>query len=284
VSATLLDGKALSRRLNKALKQRIDADRAAGADRPPGLAVVLVGEDPASQVYVTMKGRVAERIGMGHWQIDLPADAPQDAVEGTIRELNADPRVDGILLQLPLPKGLDALSATECIAPDKDVDGLTIGSIGRLAQGNRGLVPCTPKGVMRLIEESGIDTEGRNAVVIGRSNLVGRPLAMLLEQANCTVTVCHSRTRDLPGVVGRSDIVVAAIGRPEHVKGAWIREGAVVIDVGINRLDDGSLVGDVEYDACAARASAITPVPGGVGPMTIAMLMANTYEAWSARR
>lgn len=284
MSATVLDGKALSKRLNKALKQRIDADREAGAERPPGLAVVLVGEDPASQVYVRMKGRVAERIGMGHWQIDLPADTSQEALEAQIAALNADERVDGILLQLPLPKGLDALSATECIAPEKDVDGLTIGSIGRLAQGNRNLVPCTPKGVMRLIEEAGIETEGREAVVIGRSNLVGRPLAMLLEQANCTVTVCHSRTRDLPRIVGRSDIVVAAIGRPEHVLGEWVRDGAVVIDVGVNRLEDGSLVGDVQYGAASSHASAITPVPGGVGPMTIAMLMANTYEAWSARR
>ncbi len=284
MSATILDGKALSKRLNKALKLRIDADREEGAERPPGLAVILVGADPASQVYVRMKGKVAGRIGMGHWQIDLPADTTQAELEAKIAELNADDRVDGILLQLPLPKGLDALSATECIAPDKDVDGLTIGSIGHLAQGNRTLVPCTPKGVMRLIEEAGIETEGREAVVIGRSNLVGRPLAMLLEQANCTVTVCHSRTRDLPRVVGRSDIVIAAIGRPEHVKAEWIRDGAVVIDVGVNRLDDGSLVGDVEFEPAVERASAITPVPGGVGPMTIAMLMANTYEAWSAKQ
>ncbi|MEZ4321436.1 MAG: bifunctional methylenetetrahydrofolate dehydrogenase/methenyltetrahydrofolate cyclohydrolase FolD [Myxococcota bacterium] len=270
----VLDGQELARRLNKALKEQVDA-----LGRAPGLAVILVGDDPASEVYVRRKGLVAGRIGMAHWQIDLPADTPQHVLEARIDALNADPAVHGILLQLPLPAGLSASSATERIAPHKDVDGLTIGSLGRLAQGKPELVPCTPLGVMRLIEEAGIDPAGRNACVVGRSNLVGRPMAMLLEQANATVTVCHSRTPDLRAVVERSDIVVAAIGRPHHVKGAWIKPGAVVIDVGINRLEDGSLVGDVEYEAAAERASAITPVPGGVGPMTIAMLMENTFRA-----
>jgi len=275
----ILDGRALSKRLNKALKQRVD-----GMDPVPGLAVILVGEDPASEVYVRRKGIVAGRIGMKHWQIDLPADTSQADLEARIEQLNTDPEVDGILLQLPLPPGLSASSATERIAPQKDVDGLTIGSLGRLAQGKPARVPCTPKGVMRLIEESGIDPTGKVACVIGRSNLVGRPMAMLLEQANATVTVCHSRTRDLAQIVARSEIVVAAIGRPHHVLGEWIRPGAVVIDVGINRIEDGSLVGDVDFAAASERAAAITPVPGGVGPMTIAMLMENTFQAAVAAR
>ncbi|MCA9567794.1 MAG: bifunctional methylenetetrahydrofolate dehydrogenase/methenyltetrahydrofolate cyclohydrolase FolD [Myxococcales bacterium] len=275
----ILDGKALSVRLNKALKAKVEA-----LDPRPGLAVVLVGEDPASQVYVRRKGQVAGRVGFHHWQIDFPADVGQDELLAAVDRLNADPSVDGILVQLPLPKHLDTDAVIERIDPAKDVDGLTLGNIGRLAQGRPRLVACTPKGVMALLEESGVKLEGRDACVIGRSAIVGRPLAMLLEQANCTVTLCHSRTRDLRSVVERSDIVVAAVGVPEMVKGAWIREGAVVIDVGVNRLGDGSLVGDVEYGPAAERAAAITPVPGGVGPMTIAMLMENTYRAYLARR
>ncbi|MEN0063561.1 MAG: bifunctional 5,10-methylenetetrahydrofolate dehydrogenase/5,10-methenyltetrahydrofolate cyclohydrolase, partial [Myxococcota bacterium] len=237
----------------------------------------------ASQVYVRRKGIVADRLGYFHQQINLPADTPMNVIVDHIDRLNADDRVDGILVQLPLPKGLEGRTATERIHPDKDVDGLTTRSAGRLVQGRPYAVPCTPKGVMRLIESAELPVEGKSAVVIGRSNLVGRPIAALLEQANATVTVCHSRTVDLPAIVERSDIVVAAIGRPEHVKGAWIKEGAVVIDVGVNRMPDGSLKGDVEFEAAKQRASAITPVPGGVGPMTIAMLMENTFEA-SARR
>jgi len=278
VKARRLEGRPLARSINQGLKARVSS-----LARPPGLAVVLVGEDPASQVYVRRKGVVADRLGYHHQQIDLPADTPMDAILDHIDALNADDRVDGILVQLPLPGSLDGRTATERIDPDKDVDGLTAGSAGRLVQGRKLAVPCTPKGVMRLVESAEIPIEGLSACVIGRSNLVGRPVAALLEQAHATVTVCHSRTRDLPDIVRRSDIVVAAIGRPEHVRGAWIKEGAVVIDVGVNRMDDGTLVGDVEFAAAAERAGAITPVPGGVGPMTIAMLMENTFEA-SARR
>ncbi len=276
---TILDGKSLAFRLNKALKQRVDR-----LPSRPGLAVVLVGEDPASQVYVRRKGVVAGRIGFRHRQIDLPADIPQDALLRQIDALNADADVDGILVQLPLPAHLDTVAVIDRIDPSKDVDGLTVGNTGRLAQGRPALVPCTPRGVMRLLEEAGIDPCGEEACVIGRSAIVGRPLAMLLEQANCTVTVCHSRTRDLEAVVRRSSIVVAAVGVPRLVQGAWIRPGATVIDVGVNRLPDGSLVGDVDFEAAKERAGAITPVPGGVGPMTIAMLMDNTFRAWEARR
>lgn len=275
----ILDGKALGFRLNKALKQVVD-----GLDAKPGLAVVLVGSDPASQVYVRRKGVVAGRIGFHHRQIDLPGDVSQEELLATVDRLNADDAIDGILVQLPLPRHLDTDAVIERIDPAKDVDGLTVGNIGRLAQGRPALVPCTPKGVMRLLEESGVELSGKNAVVIGRSAIVGRPLAMLLEQANCTVTVCHSRTRDLESVVRRSEVVVAAVGVSEMVKGGWIAEGAVVIDVGVNRLADGRLVGDVDYAGASERAAAITPVPGGVGPMTIAMLMDNTYRAYLARR
>ncbi len=270
----VLDGRALRRSRNKRLKERV-----ASLERPPGLAVVLVGEDPASQVYVSMKGKVAERIGFHHRQIDLPADTPQAVVEATVDSLNADPAIDGILVQLPLPGDLDDKAVVERILPEKDVDGLTAASLGRLMQGRPVMVPCTPLGVMRLLEEGGVPLSGANACVIGRSILVGRPVAALLEQANATVTLCHSRTRDLEAVVRRSDVVVVAIGRPEAVPGEWIREGAAVIDVGINRLGDERLVGDVHYESAAARAGAITPVPGGVGPMTIAMLMENTFRA-----
>lgn len=274
----LLDGKALSKELNKALKKRVDA-----LERPPGLAVVLVGQDPASAVYVRRKGVVANRIGFHAEQIDLPADVEEATLLATVDRLNADPAIDGILVQLPLPKHLDSQKVIERIDPEKDVDGLTTASIGRLAQGRPNLVSCTPQGVMVLLARAGIELEGARATVLGRSNIVGRPMAMLLEQANCTVTVCHSRTRDLPTILGQSDIVVVAIGRANHVRGEWIKDGAVVIDVGINRLDDGSLAGDVEFEPANVRASAITPVPGGVGPMTIAMLMRNTFQAAIAR-
>lgn len=278
MSARILDGRALSKRLNGELRARVPS-----LPRPPGLAMVLVGDDPASKVYVSRKGVVAERLGFHHRQIDLPADSSLDQVLAAVDALNTDDAIDGILVQLPLPGGLDGRVATERIDPDKDVDGLTTANAGRLAQGRPNLVPCTPRGVMALLQDAGFDPTGASACVIGRSNLFGRPMAALLEQANATVTLCHSRTRDLPAIVERSDLVVAAIGSPELVKGAWIREGAFVIDVGINRLPDGRLVGDVEYEAASARAAAITPVPGGVGPMTIAMLMANTFQA-SARR
>lgn len=280
MSARILDGRELSMRLNKAIK----LERVPTLERAPGLAVVLVGSDPASQVYVKRKGVVADRLGYHHRQIDLPADASQARVLAVIDELNADPEVDGILVQLPLPGHIDTLAVLDRIAEDKDVDGICSSSVGRLSQGRPTLVACTPLGVMKLIEESGVALSGLDACVIGRSNIVGRPMAMLLEQANCTVTVCHSRTRDLEAIVRRSDVVVAAIGRPQAIRGEWIKPGAVVIDVGINRLDDGSLVGDVDYEGALERAGAITPVPGGCGPMTIAMLMENTFRASEARQ
>jgi len=277
--ADVLAGRALSRRLNKALKAKV-----AELARPPGLAVILVGENAASRVYVRRKGLVAERIGFHHRQIDLPADTTQADLIAEIDALNADPGIDGILVQLPLPKGLDTAAVMDRIAVEKDVDGFTIASTGLLSQGRPKMVACTPKGVMKLIELSGIALSGADACVVGRSNIVGRPMAMLLEQANCTVTVCHSRTRDLEAIVQRSDVVVAAVGVARMIPGAWIKEGAVVIDVGMNRLDDGTLCGDVDYEAASERAGAITPVPGGVGPMTIAMLMDNTYRSAVARQ
>ncbi len=278
--AKILDGRALSRRLNKALK----LEHVPKLPRPPGLAVVLVGRDPASEVYVRRKGVIADRLGFVHRQIDLPADTPQADVAAIVEELNADEAIDGILVQLPLPKHIDTLTVLDLIRHDKDVDGICVPSIGRLSQGRANLVACTPLGVMKLLAESEVELEGKDAVVIGRSNIVGRPMAMLLEQANCTVTVCHSRTRDLEAIVRRSDIVVAAIGRPKMVRGEWIKDGALVIDVGVNRLEGGELCGDVDYDGALERAAAITPVPGGCGPMTIAMLMENTFRASAARQ
>ena len=269
-----LDGRALRRSRNVELKSRVEA-----LERPPGLAVILVGEDPASQVYVSTKGKVAERLGFHHQQLNLPATSTQEEVEAAVDALNADPDVDGILVQLPLPGSLDDKAVVERIDPAKDVDGLTAASLGRLLQGRPTMVPCTPLGVMRLLQHSGIDLQGLDACVVGRSILVGRPVATLLEQAHATVTLCHSRSRDLETVVRRSDVVVVAIGRPEAIPGSWIKQGATVIDVGINRLEDGRLVGDVHFESAAARAGAITPVPGGVGPMTIAMLMENTFRA-----
>jgi methylenetetrahydrofolate dehydrogenase (NADP+) / methenyltetrahydrofolate cyclohydrolase len=278
MTAELLNGRVLSRTLNRALKGRI-----AQMNRPPGLAVVLVGSDPASQVYVKRKGVVAGRLGIVHRQVDLPGDTTLDALLGVLDTLNADEAIDGILVQLPLPNGLPAHVVIDRIAPDKDVDGITTHNTGRLAQGRPSLVPCTPWGVMKMLSEAGVVLQGKQAVVIGRSRIVGRPLAMLLEQANATVTVCHSRTVGLEDIVRRSELVVAALGRPRSIRGEWVRPGAVVIDVGVNRLDDGTLAGDVDFEGAQERASHITPVPGGVGPMTIAMLMENTWRA-SCRR
>ena len=274
----LLNGKALSFRLNKALKYQ-----AQELARPPGLAVVLVGNDPASEVYVRRKGTVAGRLGFVHRQIDLDADVGQDALLACLDELNGDDAIDGILVQLPLPRHIDADAVIDRIDPAKDVDGLSVQSVGRLSQGRGSLVPCTPQGVMVMLEDAGIELKGKRAVVIGRSNIVGRPMAMLLEQAHCTVTVCHSRTQGLPGIVACADIVVAAVGVPGMVRGAWLKPGAVVVDVGINRLDDGRLVGDVDPAGCE-HVGWLAPVPGGVGPMTIAMLMRNTYRASCTRQ
>ncbi|MCK6505326.1 bifunctional methylenetetrahydrofolate dehydrogenase/methenyltetrahydrofolate cyclohydrolase FolD [Myxococcota bacterium] len=277
--ATLLDGKALSEQLGPALRARV-----AALARPPGLAVIQVGADPASSVYVGSKRKRAERLGFHQRSLSLPADASQAELLALVAELNADPAVDGILVQLPLPGHLDSTAILDAIDPDKDVDGFHPVNVGLLSQGRPRFVACTPLGCMKLLEHAGIKLAGLDAVVVGRSNIVGRPMAMLLEKANATVTLCHSRTRDLPAVVRRADLVVAAIGQPGFVRGDWLKDGAVVVDVGINRLPDGRLVGDVDYDAALPRCAAITPVPGGVGPMTITMLMHNTVDSSERRQ
>lgn len=251
--------------------------------RKPALHVVLVGEDPASQVYVRNKERAAGQAGLEGQVHRLPSDATQADVERMVARLNADAHIDGILVQLPLPAHLDAMPVIDAIDPSKDVDGLTTLSIGRLVDGREGLRPCTPSGCMRLLEETGIELSGARALVIGRSALVGKPIAMMLLEKNATVTMAHSRTKDLQARVAESDVVVAAVGRSELVRGEWLKPGAVVLDVGINRGEDGKLVGDVEYAAAEERAGFVTPVPGGVGPMTIAMLLANTVKAAELR-
>ncbi|MFT6142675.1 MAG: methylenetetrahydrofolate dehydrogenase (NADP+)/methenyltetrahydrofolate cyclohydrolase [Myxococcota bacterium] len=252
--------------------------------RPPGLAVVLVGENPASEVYVRRKGIVAGRLGFEHQQLTLPAATTQADLHALIDDLNADGSVDGILVQLPLPSHLNSDAVLERIHPDKDVDGLTPASAGLLAVGRPLLVPCTPAGCMHLIEAAGAELSGAHAVVLGRSNIVGRPIARLLEQANATVTICHSRTKNPERFTREADVLIAAVGKPKMVGADWVRPGAVVVDVGINRLADGTLCGDVDTDAVAQVAGAITPVPGGVGPMTIAMLMRNTLVASERRQ
>lgn len=282
--AAVIDGKLFAGRLREKIAACVP-EFVQHSGRRPGLAVVLVGDDPASAVYVGSKGKATIAAGMASFEHRLPADSSQDVVESLLRQLNADDAVDGILLQLPLPGHLDEQSAVGTIHPDKDVDGLTPVSSGRLALGMAGLVPCTPLGSLMLLQDQLGDLSGKEAVVIGRSILVGKPMAQLLLGANCTVTLAHSRTKDLAGVVRRADIVVAAVGRPEMVKGDWLKPGAVVIDVGINRLapadgeSRGRIVGDVDYADAAGHAGAITPVPGGVGPMTIACLLRNTIVA-----
>lgn len=284
--AQLIDGKAHAARLLGDISRDVAAFQAE-TGRVPGLAVVLVGEDPASKVYVASKEKQTIEVGMRSFAHRLPADTTQAALIALIETLNADPAVDGILVQLPLPKPLDELAVISAIDPDKDVDGLHVVNAGRLASGLPGLVSCTPLGCMMLIRDTlGDQIAGRNAVVIGRSILVGKPVAQLLLAANCTVTIAHSRTADLPDVVRRADIVVAAVGRAEMVKAEWIKPGACVIDVGINRVAAGEgksrLVGDVDFAGVAEVAGSLTPVPGGVGPMTIACLLYNTLQA--ARR
>jgi methylenetetrahydrofolate dehydrogenase (NADP+) / methenyltetrahydrofolate cyclohydrolase len=281
MGATIIDGKAIAEEVRREVAAEVAAWTQAGND-PPGLATVLVGEDPASAVYVGGKQKATHEVGMEGFDHRLAADTPQAEVEALLGELNADPRVSGILLQLPTPGHIDGPGLTWLIDPAKDVDGLTPVSAGLLAKGRPGLRPCTPAGVMELLDRHDVELEGAEAVVVGRSDLVGKPLAQLLLARHATVTVCHSRTRDLPAVCRRADILVAAVGRPRMVHGDWVREGAVVIDVGINRTDDG-LVGDVDFDAAAERARLITPVPRGVGPMTIAMLLRNTLEAARAQ-
>jgi methylenetetrahydrofolate dehydrogenase (NADP+)/methenyltetrahydrofolate cyclohydrolase len=248
----------------------------------PALAVVLVGDDAASQVYVRSKGQATEAAGMRSVEIRLPADTAEAALISKVALLSADPEIDGILVQLPLPKHIDSKRVLLTIDPAKDVDGFHPENLGRLLIGEPRFIACTPFGIMKLIEEAGTTVRGATAVVVGRSNIVGKPVSVLLTSADATVTVCHSKTKDLPSVISGADILVAAIGRPEFVKGSWIKPGATVIDVGTNRLPTGKVVGDVEFAAAVERAAAITPVPGGVGPMTITMLLANTLE--SARR
>lgn len=276
MTAQTLDGKAFAARLRARIATQV-ADLA-GQGIVPGLAVVLVGEDPASQVYVRSKGRMTREVGMTSFEHRLPASIDQDTLMALIARLNADPAVNGILVQLPLPKGMDEAAVINAILPEKDVDGFHILNVGRLATGQKAMVPCTPLGCLMLLRDHLGSLAGRHAVVIGRSNIVGKPMAQLLLRDSATVTVAHSRTTDLAALCRQADILVAAVGRPHFVQGDWIKPGATVIDVGINRTEDG-LVGDVDFAAASQVAGAITPVPGGVGPMTIACLLANTLTA-----
>ncbi|WP_439888476.1 bifunctional methylenetetrahydrofolate dehydrogenase/methenyltetrahydrofolate cyclohydrolase FolD [Pseudomonas sp. MBLB4123] len=278
MTAQLIDGKAIAASLRQQIAQRVAERREQGL-RAPGLAVILVGSDPASQVYVAHKRKDCEEVGFLSQAYDLPASTSQEELLALIDRLNDDPSVDGILVQLPLPAHMDASLLLERIRPDKDVDGFHPYNIGRLAQRMPLLRPCTPKGIMTLLQSTGVDLYGLHAVVVGASNIVGRPMAMELLLGGCTVTITHRFTKDLPQHVGQADIVVVATGKPGLVKGEWIKEGAIVIDVGINRQADGKLIGDVVYETALSRAGWITPVPGGVGPMTRAGLLENTLHA-----
>lgn len=281
MTATRIDGKALAAEILAESAVRVSRLRAAGTI--PGLAVVLVGEDPASKVYVKGKTAACEKAGLNSWLHTMPADTPQERLIAFVKQLNSDPAVHGILVQLPLPKGLDARAVIEAIDPSKDADGFNYVNVGALVVGEEAFYPCTPWGVMKMLEHEGVRVEGAHAVVIGRSTIVGKPMAMLLLNAGATVTVCHSKTQDLPGITRQGDILVAAVGRPRMVTADMVKPGAVVIDVGINRLPDGKLCGDVDTEGVSQVASRITPVPGGVGPMTIAMLVANTVTAAERR-
>ena len=281
MSATVIDGKAVAAAARERVADEV-SELTGVIGRAPALATILVGEDPASAVYVRNKRKFAEEVGIRSIHHEPGGDVTQDELLALVRDLSADEGVDGILVQLPLPERLDADEVVNAIDPAKDVDGLTPASAGLLARGEPGLVPCTPRGVMELLESAGVDPSGKEAVIVGRSNLVGRPMIGLLLGANATVTICHSRTADLPGTCSRADILIAAVGVPKLVGAEFVKPGATVIDVGINRTDDG-LVGDVDFDAVSEVAGAITPVPGGVGPMTIAMLLANTVQAARAR-
>ena len=282
MTATVIDGKAFAAKVREKVAGHVDRLKQAHGITP-GLAVVLVGEDPASQVYVRSKGKMTVEVGMASFEHRLDADTSEGDLLALIAQLNTDPTVHGILVQLPLPDHLDSDLVINSIDPAKDVDGFHISNVGLLGTGQKSMVPCTPLGCLMMLRDHHGSLSGMNAVVIGRSNIVGKPMAQLLLGDSCTVTIAHSRTKDLPGVVRQADIVVAAVGRPQMVPGDWIKPGATVIDVGINRIDkpEGGmrLVGDVDYDSCAAVAGAITPVPGGVGPMTIACLLANTVTA-----
>jgi methylenetetrahydrofolate dehydrogenase (NADP+)/methenyltetrahydrofolate cyclohydrolase len=276
----IIDGKAIAAKIREEIAAGVAALKGKGVT--PGLAVVLVGEDPASQVYVRMKEQACEKAGIFSDEHKLSAETSEAQLLALIDELNRDPRIDGILVQLPLPKQIDESKILEAISPKKDVDGFHPYNVGRLVTGNPLFQPCTPYGVMKMIEHTGVDLTGKEVVVVGRSNIVGKPVALMCLAQHATVTICHSRTKDLAAQVAKADVLIAAVGRAEMIKGAWIKPGAVVIDVGVNRVGEKKLVGDVEFDAALQRAGAITPVPGGVGPMTITMLLYNTLE--SAKR
>lgn len=279
--AQIIDGKTLAQTIREGIAEEVRLlEKDTGVK--PGLAAVLVGDDPASAVYVKNKRIACEKAGLYPQEHRLSASTTQEALLKLIQQLNVDPRIHGILVQLPLPQGIDSQAILQAVSPEKDVDGFHPVNVGRLVGGEPVFIPCTPKGVLQMIDSTGQDITGKRAVVIGRSNIVGKPVAMLLLHRHATVTICHSRTKDLPGVAREADILIAAIGKPLFVTPDMVKEGAIVIDVGINRLADGKLVGDVDFDRVKERAGWITPVPGGVGPMTIAMLLQNTLE--SAKR
>ncbi len=281
MAATLIDGKALAAQMREQLAQSVAELKRQGV--VPGLAVVLVGDDPASRVYVSMKEKACAKVGIFSDEHRLPPETTQEELLALVDKLNNDPRIDGILVQLPLPQHIDEDAVITAIAPEKDVDGFHPVSVGRLAIGSPSFKSCTPYGVMKMLESINYDLNGKEVVVVGRSNIVGKPVALMCLAQNATVTICHSRTRDLAEHVRRADVVIAAVGRTEMIKGEWIKDGAVVIDVGINRQEDGKLLGDVEFAAAAEKASFITPVPGGVGPMTITMLLENTVQSARCR-
>ncbi len=279
--AEIIDGKAIAKQIREDIAQQTQGLIAGGVT--PGLAVVLVGDDPASRVYVTMKEKACAAAGIYSVEHKLPATTSEEDLLALVERLNADARIDGILVQLPLPDQINETKILEAISPTKDVDGFHPYNVGRLVTGNPLFKPCTPYGVMVMLKRIGVDLKGKNVVVVGRSNIVGKPVALMCLAEHATVTICHSRTRDLAAKVAAADVVIAAVGQPEMIKGDWIKPGAVVIDVGVNRVGDKKLVGDVEFSEASQRAAAITPVPGGVGPMTIAMLLYNTLSSAQRR-
>ncbi|HAO38647.1 MAG TPA: bifunctional methylenetetrahydrofolate dehydrogenase/methenyltetrahydrofolate cyclohydrolase FolD [Gammaproteobacteria bacterium] len=274
----IIDGKEIAKKLRSSIAKQVTK-----LDRKPGLAVILVGDDPASAVYVRNKDNACKEVGFYSEKINKPLDITQAALLAEVERLNKDDKIDGILVQLPLPSHLDANQVIEAINPNKDVDGFHSENVGKLMQNKPHLRPCTPKGVMTMLATIGVDLTSKNCVVVGASNIVGRPMAMELLNARATVTICNSKTQDLSSKIKQADVVVVAVGKSKMIKGDWIKDGAIVIDVGINRLDDGSLSGDVDFDTAQDKASWITPVPGGVGPMTIATLLENTLTAYTAR-
>jgi methylenetetrahydrofolate dehydrogenase (NADP+)/methenyltetrahydrofolate cyclohydrolase len=278
MAAHLIDGKAIGAAVRAEIRDRVE-EFSARTEIKPNLVTVLVGDDPASRIYVRNKGKACHEAGMLSQQIDLPATLPENDLLALVAELNADPAVHGILVQLPLPDHINESRIIEAISPDKDVDGFHPVNAGRLLSGGPCFVPCTPLGIMKMLDHESVSLKGKHAVVVGRSNIVGKPVALLLLARHATVTICHSRTKDLPAVVRSADVVVAAVGRAQMIRGDWLSPGAVVIDVGINRLPDGKLVGDVAFEEAKEIAGKISPVPGGVGPMTITMLLHNTLEA-----